>query len=79
MVLAFLRYLLLMFAWLMMVKPEFKRQAGSYFSSHVAGLRGGFVPPFVRKAAEGPSPEDEEAGPLSAKTKQLLAGEEAGC
>lgn len=41
-------------------------------------MRGGFVPPFVRKALDapngkGPGKEDAE-GPLSAKTLEMLAG-----
>lgn len=37
-------------------------------------MRGAFVPPFVKKALDGPAENDTD-GPLSAKTLQLLAGD----
>ncbi|GMH37221.1 hypothetical protein BSKO_05094 [Bryopsis sp. KO-2023] len=36
-------------------------------------LRGGFVPPFVKKAMDGPSEKDQES-PFSPKTLELLGG-----
>ena len=40
-----------------------------------AGARGAFVPPFVKKAMQDPK-EEQATGPLSAKTLELLGGEE---
>lgn len=36
-------------------------------------MRGAFVPPFVKKAMDGPG-DNEAEGPLSARTLQMLAG-----
>lgn len=37
-------------------------------------LRGGFVPPFVKKAIEGPGEKEQESS-FSPKTLELLVGE----
>lgn len=42
-------------------------------STDADNLRGGFVPPFVKKAIEGPS-EKEQESPFSPKTLELLGG-----
>ena len=52
-----------------------RRKGGQMPAKAAGGLRGGFVPPFVRKALNSGSGNDEKPeSPLSAKTLQLLAG-----
>lgn len=56
----------------MHAKREEVRRKGNCRGVAYSGVRAGFVPPFVKKALEGPDEAGE--GPLSARAMEMLAG-----
>ena len=53
-----------------------RRKGGQMAAKVAGGLRGGFVPPFVRKAVNCSDSHDDKAeNPLSAKAMELLSGQ----
>ena len=58
--------------------PQGMQRGGRGGAAGGPSVRGGFVPPFVRKALDAPggkgAGKEEAEGPLSAKTLEMLAG-----
>ena len=58
--------------------PQGMQRGGRGGAAGGPSVRGGFVPPFVRKALDAPNGKgagkEEAEGPLSAKTLEMLAG-----